>query len=156
MIARTLALVLVALAGCGGADGDQPEVPGGADPDDVRVIGAWADALRDGDLDQAIDYFRLPSLVQNGTPPLELDSKEDVRLFNQSLPCGAKLIRAEAAGDYTVATFELTERPGPGECGSGTGNTASTAFLIEDELIVEWRRVPDEPDEGPAADEPVV
>ena len=41
----------------------------------------------------------------------------------------------------SVATFRLTERPGPGVCGQGTGETAQTAFVIEDGEIVEWRRV---------------
>jgi hypothetical protein len=57
-------------------------------------------------------------------------------------------VRAERAGDFTVATFVLQERPGPGTCGDGTGQTAMTAFVIEDGRIVEWRRVVDE---GPPA-----
>ena len=35
----------------------------------------------------------------------------------------------------------LTERPGPGECGTGVGNEAYTAFLIRRHKIVQWRRV---------------
>ena len=68
------------------------------------------------------------SVAQNGTPPIDLDSREDVIAFNEALPCGAKLIRAETQGKFTVATFELTERPGPGECGPGTGSTASSSM----------------------------
>jgi hypothetical protein len=51
------------------------------------------------------------------------------------------LIRAEGEGEVTTATFRLTERPGPGQCGDGTGETAKTAFVIRDGKIVEWRRV---------------
>jgi hypothetical protein len=40
-----------------------------------------------------------------------------------------------------TASFDLTERPGAGRCGSGTGEEASTAFVIRDGKIVEWRRV---------------
>ena len=31
---------------------------------------------------------------------------------------------------FTIATFKLTERPGPGECGNGVGETAKTAFVV--------------------------
>ena len=42
-----------------------------------------------------------------------------------------------------VATFRLTERPGPGRCGGGVGRLADTAFLIEKRHIVQWLRQPD-------------
>lgn len=139
-------LATLVLAGCGGGS-DEPEeasVPGGADAADVEVIESWSDALRSGDVEKAADYFELPSLAENGTPPLELDTREKVLAFNESLPCGAELVRASSEGDVTTATFELTERPGPGRCGSGTGERASTAFVIEDGKIAEWRRAPAE------------
>ena len=107
-------------------------------------------------LTRAAEYFELPSVAQNGTPPLELDSRRDVILFNRARPCGAELIRAEEDGRFTVATFELTERPGPGECGDGVGNEAKTAFVIEDGLITEWIRAADEPLTEPPAEGPVV
>ncbi|MGH2957349.1 MAG: hypothetical protein ACRDL6_10180 [Solirubrobacterales bacterium] len=141
-------------AGCGGEEPDSSEVPGGADPEAVEVIDRWSDELRGGDVEGAAAYWEVPSVAQNGTPPLELVSRDDVVAFNESLPCGAELIRAESEEERTVATFELTERPGPGECGPGTGETAKTAFVIEDEKIVEWLRVPDEP--LPAPEGPVV
>jgi hypothetical protein len=147
-------LVVAALAGCGGGgdDSEEASVPGGADAEEVEVIRGWADDLRGGDVDAAAEYWGIPSVAQNGTPPLELNSREDVIAFNEALPCGAELTRAETDGDYTVATFELTERPGPGECGDGTGESAMTAFVIEDGKIVEWRRADDpvlEDPEGP-------
>ena len=104
----------------------------------------------------AADYFEVPSVAQNGTPPLQLTSREEVIAFNEALPCGAELTEAEATGRYTIATFELTERPGAGECGSGTGDTAKTAFVIEDGLITEWVRVVDSDEAAPSPDEPVV
>lgn len=130
----------IALAACGGSD-DEGDVPGGADPEAVEVIRGWADELRAGDVEAAADRFEIPSTVQNGTPPLRLTDRDEVVAFNESLPCGAELTEAETSGEYTIATFELTERPGPGECGSGVGETAKTAFVIRDGLIVEWRRV---------------
>ena len=153
----TLAAVAMVALGCG--SDDEPEgsdVPGGADPEATRVIEDWATALREGDVEAAAEYFELPSIAQNGTPPLELESREEVVLFNRALPCGAELIRAEEDGRFTVATFELTERPGPGECGAGVGNEAKTAFVIEDGLITEWIRAADEPLTEPPAEGPVV
>ena len=155
--ATLAAVCLLALSGCDGGDADgpgpattgqstgaggenAPEVAGGAEPGDVRVIDAWSDALRKGDVDAAAGYFAIPSVAENG-PLLRLRDRDDVRLFNASLPCGAVLVRAESQGDFTTATFRLTERPGPGVCGQGAGQEAETAFVIEDGKIAEWRRV---------------
>jgi hypothetical protein len=108
---------------------------------DVAVIRGWADALRHGRLERAVRYFAIPSFVSNGTAPIKLTSREDVRFFNRTLPCGAKVLRVEDTGAYLVARFRLTERPGPGVCGAGVGGEASTAFLIRHRHIVQWRRV---------------
>jgi len=151
-----LALCLVAIAGCGGSSGGGSSVPGNADPDAVEVIRNWADELRAGDVEAAADRFALPSVVQNGTPPLRLTDRDEVIAFNQSLPCGARLTRAETEGRFTIATFELTERPGVGECGTGVGETARTAFLITDGHIAEWRRVAQPEDVVPPTEGPVV
>lgn len=140
-----VALAVITLVACGGGDDpDVSSVSGDADPAKVEVIARWAQALSDGDVEEAAGYFELPSVVQNGTPPLRVRTREDAVAFNEALPCGAELTEAETKGRFTVATFELTERPGEGECGPGTGESASTAFVIEDSLIVEWRRVPAE------------
>ena len=109
----------------------------------MRVIRNWADELRAGDVRAASERFAVPSVVQNGTPPIRLADRTEVEAFNESLPCGAKLTEAVRSGKYTIATFELTERPGPGECGGGVGETAKTAFVIHRGLITEWRRVVD-------------
>ena len=120
------------------------------------MIRDWADDLRGGDLEAAADHFQLPSLAQNGTAPIELTTRDQVRAFNASLPCGAELTEAEDHGHFTIATFELTERPGGGECGTGVGETARTAFVIEDGLITRWIRVVDEDELAPPAEGPVV
>jgi hypothetical protein len=132
------------LAACGGGDDEAadpaPEIPGDADPADVRVIDEWVRTLATGDVEGAARFFAIPSVAENGIL-LQIEDFEDAVRFNASLPCGAELIGAETEGEFTTATFRLIERPGPGTCGDGTGGTAETAFVIEDEKIVEWRRV---------------
>jgi hypothetical protein len=152
--ARLPALVLaLTLAACG-TDGEvtvtaappgsaPAHVAGDADAADIEVIDEWARTLAAGDIDGAARFFAIPSVVQNAGPALEISDPEGARIFNAALPCGAELIRAEREGDYTIATFLLRERPGPGTCGDGTGETAMTAFMIVDGKITEWRRVVD-------------
>lgn len=142
-------LATIALLGCGSGDaatgggeeasGARPDVAG-ADPDDVAVITGWVDTLATGDVEGAARYFALPSVAENGSILIRIRTLEDAVSFNQALPCGARLIAAETFGEFTTATFRLLERPG-GDCGPGTGGIASTSFLIEDDRIVEWRRV---------------
>jgi hypothetical protein len=155
-----LAVLAVGAAACGGGgdDGDRsraatptpsasasPEPESSApDPADVRVVRAWADTLRAGRVRAAARYFALPSLVSNGTPPIKLETRAEAEFFNRTLPCGAELIDTEPAPHgFFIATFRLTERPGPGECGSGTGETARTAFRVRDDRITDWLRVRD-------------
>jgi hypothetical protein len=113
-----------------------------AGPTATRVIRGWSDALRRGDVDRATDYFGLPSIVQNNSPPVTIDERAEARAFNLSLPCGAQLERAYRIGRYTAAVFRLTDRPGA-DCGTGTGNEAATAFVIRKGKIREWRRLQD-------------
>jgi hypothetical protein len=120
----------------------------------VAVIEGWTEALSDGDVKAAADYFALPSVAQNGPTPLTLRTRGAVTAFNRSLPCGAELVRARPAGRFINATFRLTDRPG-GECGSGTGGLARTAFVIEDGKIVQWRRLAD-PRGGGSGEGPIV
>jgi hypothetical protein len=143
-------VLALAVAGCGSGSGggltihgqsDTDSVPGNADPADVAVIQNWTAALDQGDIKGAAGYFALPSVTENGPQLLQITDRAEARLFNASLPCGARLIQATDEGDFTVATFRLTERPGPGTCGTGVGHTAQTQFVIKDGLIKEWRRV---------------
>ncbi len=149
------------LAGCGGdttttitgSTGDTtstsatPPDVADAEPADVRVIEAWSNALRGGDVDAAAGYFAIPSTAENGPLLTKIGSTEDAIAFNDSLPCGAELISARSEGDLTTATFRLTDRPGGG-CGSGIGGKASTSFDIVDGKIVEWRRIDEGPNSG--------
>ena len=117
------------------------------DPDDVRIVRAWADTLRRGEVRAAARYFALPSLVSNGTAPIRLATRAEAEFFNRTLPCGADLIDTEPASTkgFFIATFRLTERPGRGSCGTGTGSTARTAFRVRDAHITDWLRVQDLP-----------
>jgi limonene-1,2-epoxide hydrolase len=146
LICAALVLPLLALSACGGGDSASgttatSTIPGDGNAADVQVIKAWVDALRQGDVDAAAGYFAVPSVAENGPILVRIRSTEDAVRFNQSLPCGARLIRAESAGEFTTATFRLTERPGPGSCGPGTGTVAKTSFVIRDGKIAQWRRV---------------
>ena len=160
MIARLVCVLaaagVLAIAGCGGSSGQS--VPGGADPDAVSVIKGWVDALRAGHVEDASGFFSVPTVVQNGTPALELTTRQEVVQFNESLPCGARLTRAEPQGRFVVATFVLTERPGPGagDCGAGVGTTAQTAFAIHGGHITEWRRVAEAQPSAPTGTAPIV
>jgi hypothetical protein len=154
-LALLAALGALALGGCG-SSGDHETVPGGADPDAVAVIEQWSHELRAGDVLAASERFAIPSTVQNGTAPIRLRNRREVEAFNRSLPCGAELTEATSSGRYTIATFKLTERPGPGECGEGAGQIAKTAFVIHDGLIIQWRRVVDVDQGSPGSQGPVI
>jgi hypothetical protein len=110
---------------------------------DVAIIRGWSRALRHGDARRAARYFGLPAIVSNGSPTYRLTRRSQVVLWNRTLACGARYLRAVDTGAYVVATFELTERPGRGKCGPGVGAEASTAFLIRRGKIIQWRRVLD-------------
>jgi hypothetical protein len=138
-----LLLATLLLCACGSEQATDREAPPPRGPSAAGVIRAWADALRGGDVERAARFFALPSVVSNGTPPITLRSRAAVRLFNDSLPCGAVLERTYRQGRYTAAVFRLTERPGPGRCGTGTGDHARTAFIVRDGKIRQWRRLED-------------
>jgi len=148
LIALLIAAVL-ALSSCGGDDGSPttPEPGESAETEettegpaeDVEVIRAWSEALTESDIDAAAEFFAIPSVAENGLT-IEIETRDDAVLFNESLPCGAELESTQAQGEFITATFRLTERPGVPTC-PGSGNTAETSFVIEDGAIVEWRRV---------------
>lgn len=157
----TSLLIAAAVAGCGGgSDGDDdgrraattstslsPTAPAPppdeVDGADVAVVRLWASTLQRGDVAAAARLFALPSAVANGSRPIALSTRAQVRAFNRSLPCGADVLSARAAArGFIIVTFRLTERPG-GDCGSGTGNTARAAFHVTDGLIDHWLRVED-------------
>ncbi len=157
---RCLCIIALAaalgVAGCGAGHGSPAtsapagaKPPGGTPPASgpaTLVVRAWADALRRGDVTAATRYFAVPARVANGGPPVRLRSRAEVRFFNETLPCGAKVIASEpATHDFIIVTFVLTERPGGGGCGSGVNKTARTAFRVRNGRITDWLRVQDLP-----------
>jgi hypothetical protein len=147
----------IALIGCGGGSGEssgnEGDLPAGHG--NVQVIENWVDTLRKGDTEGAANFFALPSVVENGTAPVVLHTRGQAVSFNESLPCGARLLHAYPAGIFINATFRLTDRPGGG-CGSGVGLIARTAFVIRHGKIVQWRRLPNPPGQQAAPTGPVV
>lgn len=141
---------LLAFTSCGGDD-ESPTAsePGGSaeategttegPAEDVEVIREWSEALTEGDIDAAADFFAIPSIAENGIT-IDIETIDDARLFNESLPCGAELESTQSEGAFITATFRLTTRPGVEVC-PGDGATAETSFVIEDGAIAEWRRV---------------
>jgi hypothetical protein len=153
--AAAVVCAATAVGGCGGEDPAEPRPPAGR-TSTTAVIRAWANTLRGGDVAGAARYFSLPTVVSNGTPPIVLRSRAQVRSFNESLPCGAVLERTYREGRYTAAVFRLTERPGAGRCGTGVGGRARTAFLVRGGKIRQWRRLPDTAPRPRQAPAPVV
>jgi hypothetical protein len=161
-----LGLLTLVLAGCGGLSdserfslttpgADAPvvrELEGSAKPrtgkptqQEVAVIRGWADALRAGHVNRAAAFFARPALIFDGTNPRRrVADVAGLRAFNRGLPCGAKLLKTKRGGpSFVVATFRLTERPGRGQCGTGTDHLAAVIFLVENHHIVQWLRAAD-------------
>ena len=141
---------LAALLGLAGCDDSSPRTKHDRQPAarraapehrDAAVIRRWSDTLRSGDVDGATRLFAVPATVANGGAPQRLTTRRAIRAFNESLPCGARLLRTRHRSGYTVATFRLTERRG-GDCGEGVGAIAATAFVVHRGRIREWLRVP--------------
>jgi hypothetical protein len=143
VLAVALAVMLVIHGSSGDSDESAAEVPGGADPELVQVVVDWARAESSGDSAAAASYFALPSFAQNGFT-FHIETFDQARKFNASLPCGAIVEEASEEGRYIIVTFRLGDKANSNDCGAGAGRTARTAFLIEHGKIVEWRRVPDE------------
>ena len=115
-----------------------------------RIIRGWSDELRHGHVDKASRYFAVPALVVNPTQAV-LNTRAAVKLFNRTLPCGAKLLSTRRGEAGTViATFRLTERPG-GACGTGTGQLAAVGILVRKHHITRWLRRDDAVDPAAAA-----
>ncbi len=110
-----------------------------------RIVRGWSDALRRGNVAAAARYFSVPALAVNPVPAF-LATESEVQDFNRELPCGAKLVkmRRSAEPKFVVGIFRLTERPGAGECGTGTGDLVAVAFRIYRDHITSWIRADSE------------
>jgi ketosteroid isomerase-like protein len=115
------------------------------------VLEGWAAAVRKGDPDRAARYFAVPAIVAQSMT-VELQTREQVRKFNDELPCGARLLEVQHDGRYVVGTFRLTERAGHA-CATA-GQLVRVAFVIRARHFTEWRQVPDGAGAAPGPDEP--
>jgi hypothetical protein len=117
---------------------------GPADPAAVRVIARWLRALRSGDERRAARFWADGSKFQNATPVLTIDSAIEKLAIQKSLPCGAKIKKANGPAPFVVLVFTLTNRPGS-LCGSAAGHSARGAIRVAHGHIAEWYRLPDDP-----------
>jgi limonene-1,2-epoxide hydrolase len=124
-----------------------------ADPAARKVIEAWLTALRHGRLTAAARLFAVPSVFQNGTPVLHLDSAAETLAVVRSFPCGAIATHFAGAGSYTLVRFRLTERTG-GDCHGATGATTGGAIRVSGGRIREWYRLYDPEEIVPGAPAP--
>ncbi len=115
------------------------------------VLAGWAAAVRHGHPERAARYFAVPALVAQSMT-VELQTRGQVRRFNDELPCGAKLLEVQHDGRYIVGTFRLTPRSGH-TC-TAAGQLARVAFVIRAHHFTEWRQVPDRPGAPPGPSEP--
>jgi hypothetical protein len=166
--AAVVVVLVTALAGCGGgakhtastarttpadpnADLKIPShVPrraqGKADAASVKVIARWLKVLRRGDETGAARYWATGAKFQNATPVLTIDTPIEKLAIQKSLPCGAKIKQTGGPRPFVVLVFTLTQRVG-GDCGSGVGQTARGAIRVAHGQIVEWYRLPDDPNQ---------
>jgi hypothetical protein len=107
-------------------------------PSPPAVVRAWSNALNANDNKAAAALF---------APGAELIQGVDVLLtpklalaWNQSLPCGGKIIGLTRNGNRVRATFLLKERP-KHTC-DGPGQKAAAVFIVKKGKIVFWEQVP--------------
>ena len=139
-----VALLLLAMAGCGGDDSEPEPLPPptqrGAAYEE-RVIRGWLLALNRDDYDGAADFFAFDALIDQGQP-FRLHGRSDARTFNAGLPCRADLADVEdEPGPRSLASFRL--RAGPGGPCSGI---VKVRFTIEKGKFTVWRQFPEEPE----------
>jgi hypothetical protein len=149
--ATTSATSASAASGTATSPASAKTVPGttASDAAQVEVIQEWATALQSGHIEAAARYFALPSIFANGDgvggliDAVRVKTLHEAEIVNESLSCGAALVSTKPNGKYILATFTLTNRKGPGaDCGSGTGASAATDFVVKDGRIVDWIRAP--------------
>jgi hypothetical protein len=119
---------------------------GRPDQASVKVIARWLEVLRRGDEVKAATFWATGAKFQNATPVLTIDTPIEKLAIQQSLPCGARIKEAGGPKPFVVLVFVLTQRPG-GDCGSGVGQTARGAIRVAQGKIVEWYRLPDDPNQ---------
>jgi limonene-1,2-epoxide hydrolase len=117
-------------------------------PAPPAIVRAWS---RDLDANRNVAAARLfaphARVIQPGV---------DVRLapklavaFQESLPCGGRIVRLLRQGNRVTAVFVLTERP-KHRC-DAPGVKAAAVFVVRNGRIVLWHQIPVPPDDRPTA-----
>jgi hypothetical protein len=110
------------------------------------VLRGWGEALRRDRSRAAARYFTVPAVVAQGAE-LTLTSAEQIARFNDSFPCGARLLHVQTEGRFLIGTFELTARP-ERDC-EAKGDLLRVAFVLRRRKIAEWRELPQPLNVGP-------
>jgi hypothetical protein len=126
-------LLIAALAGCGGSDDRAEPRP----LSDACLIRGWSASLNASDYVAAASFFA-PGAIVEQVAERRLRDRADAVLFNQSLPCRARVTKVRDEGDTTLAAFSLREGPG-GPC----HGVVRVRFTIRDGKFKEWRQLPE-------------
>ena len=107
-------------------------------PSPPAVVRAWSRALNANDNAAAAALFAPRArVIQPGVDVLL--SPRLALAFNQSLPCGGKIVRQTRKGDRVTVTFLLTERPRH-RC-DAPGVKAAAIFTVRRGKIVRWQQI---------------
>lgn len=143
------------MGGCGGQSTPTPtptEIGAEVDGADRAVVVDWIEAINDADYERAARLFAPGAIVEQAVV-IELRTQEQAIAFNRSLPCRAELTDLEPVPgepDAVLSAFRLSEGPDQ-RCGQGVGGGARVLFVIDDGEILEWRQLPDPPEDPDAA-----
>ena len=121
------AVVLTAIAGCGGSP-----------PSTESVVRAWSQALNTDDNERAADLFARNAEIVQGDSVTTLRSHRDAVRWNSSLPCSGRIVSITAKGQTATATFLLGDRP-HSRC-DGPGERATAIFRVVKGKIVLWHQ----------------
>jgi limonene-1,2-epoxide hydrolase len=113
-----------------------------------EVVRAWSAALNANDNARAAALFAPNARVVQPGIDVPLTSHKLALAFNESLPCGGKIVAIAVAGNRATATFVLSERP-KHRC-DAPGTKAAALFVVRAGKIVRWQQVA-VPDGGPTA-----
>ncbi len=110
---------------------------------------AWNEAVNSGDNEAAARLFAPGAKISQAGRVVTLETRRDAVGFNAALPCSARIVAIETAGETVTATFRLDHRD-TSRC-DAPGVEVTVVFEIQDEKIVLWHQLPSE-DESPAGD----
>jgi limonene-1,2-epoxide hydrolase len=121
------AVVLMAIAGCGGSP-----------PSTESVVRAWSQALNTDDNERAADLFARNAEIVQGDTVTTLRTHQDAVRWNSSLPCSGRIVSITAKGQTASATFLLGDRQ-HSRC-DGPGEHATAIFRVVKGKIVLWHQ----------------